>query len=95
MARLSERGQGNLLGFLNALASVAGKRPQTALVLTDPAQQAAYAGQAAALALEIEKAAMKLHEVQARRASDFDPIGEESAQIIVCRLLEKVDDGAA
>lgn len=94
MARLSDRGQGNLLGFLNALASIAGKRPQTVLVLTDPAQQAAYAGQSAALAVEIEKAAIKLHEVQARRVSDFDPIADESAQIIVCRLFEKVKDDA-
>jgi len=37
MAKLGEQGQGNLLGFLNSLASVVGKRPQTVLVVTDPA----------------------------------------------------------
>ena len=95
MARLSDRGQGNLLGFLNSLVSVVSKRPQTVLVLTDPARQAAYASESASLSASLESAAVKLNEMQSRKVSDFDPIGSESAQIIVRRLFEKVDATAA
>jgi hypothetical protein len=95
MARLSDRGQGNLLGFLSSLISVVGKRPQTVLVLTDPARQAAYANESASLAASLESAAMKLNEIESRTVPNFDPIGNESAQIIVRRLFEKVDGTAA
>ncbi len=95
MARVSDRGQGNLLGFLNSLSSVVSKRPQTVLVLTDPARQAAYAPEAASLALSLERAALKLGEIQSRKVSDFDPIGGESARIIVRRLFERIDRTAA
>jgi len=95
MARLSDRGKGNLLGFMNSLVSIVNKRPQTVLVLTDPARQAAYASESASLAASIESATVKLNEVQSRKVSDFDPIGNESAQIIVRRLFEKVDATAA
>ncbi|MCW5977270.1 MAG: DUF499 domain-containing protein [Bryobacteraceae bacterium] len=95
MARLSDRGQGNLLGFLNSLVAVVSKRPQTVLVLTDPARQAAYASESASLAVSLESTAVKLNEMQSRKVSDFDPIGSESAQIIVRRLFEKVDPVAA
>lgn len=95
MARLSDRGQGNLLGFLNSLCSVVSKRPQTVLVLTDPARQAAYAPESASLALSLERAALKLGEIQSRKVSDFDPIGGESARIIVRRLFERIDRAAA
>jgi len=94
MARLSDPGQGNLLGFLNSLASVVSKRPQTVLVLTDPAQQAAYAAETANLA-SVQAAALKLSEVQSRKVSDFDPIRNEAARIIVRRLFERVDPAAA
>ena len=95
MARLSPRGQGNLLGFLTTLSSIASKRPQTVLVITDPARQAAYQAEAAALAQEIEQAAIKLQEVGSRKASDYDPVGDESPQIIARRLFERVDKTAA
>src|ERR1019366_8973851 len=95
MARLSDRGQGNLLGFVNSLVSVVGKRPQTVLVLTDPARQAAYANESASLAASLESAAVKLNEIESRTVPNFDPIGNESAQIIVRRLFEKVDGTAA
>ena len=95
MARLSDRGQGNLLGFLNSLFSVVSKRPQTVLVLTDPARQAAYAPESASLALNLERAALKLGEIQSRKLSDFDPIGGESARVIVRRLFERIDHTAA
>lgn len=95
MARLSERGQGNVLGFLNSLASVASKRPQTVVVVTDPATQAAYAREAAQLASQLENAARRLDEVFGRRMTDFDPIGDETAAVITRRLLEHVDRAAA
>lgn len=95
MARLSERGQGNLLGFLNSLASVALKRPQTVLVVTDPAGQAAYDKMAAKLADALPAAAAHLDEMFNRRLSDFDPIGDETARVIVRRLFADVDGAAA
>ena len=91
MAKLSERGQGNLLGFMNSLASVVSKRPQTVLVVTDPGTQAAYAKQATQLANAITAAAPKLDEVFGRKMTDFDPIGDEAARVIVRRLFESVD----
>ena len=93
MTSLSERGQGNILSFLRKLSSVVGKRPQTVLVVTDPAGQAAYAGQAAKLADALPAAAAKLDDIFDRN-SDFDPIGDESARVIVRRLFDKVDSTA-
>lgn len=95
MAKLSERGQGNLLGFLNSLASAVSKRPQTVMVVTDPAGQVAYFSQAARMGEALASAAAKLDEVFARKMSDFDPIGDESARVIVRRLFDKVDGEAA
>ncbi|MGH9449736.1 MAG: DUF499 domain-containing protein [Terriglobia bacterium] len=95
MAGLSERGQGNLLSFLGKLTSVACKRPQTVLVVTDPGGQAAYAGQAAKLADALPASASKLDDVLDRKVSDFDPIGNEAARVIVRRLFDKVDPTAA
>jgi len=95
MAKLSERGQGNLLGFLNSLSSVVSKRKQTVLVVTDPGGQAAYATQAAKLGDALLSAAAKLDEVFGRKMTDFDPIGDESARVIVRRLFENVDRSAA
>ena len=89
MAALSERGQGNLLAFLGKLASVVGKRPQTVLVVTDPAAQAVYAGYAAKLADAMPAAAAKLDDVFDRKVSDFDPIGDESpASLFAVYLIE-------
>jgi hypothetical protein len=94
MASVSERGQGNILSFLGKLSSVVGKRPQTVLVVTDPAGQAAYAGQAAKLADALPAAAARLDDIFDRKVSDFDPIGDESARVIVRRLFDKVDSTA-
>jgi Protein of unknown function (DUF499) len=91
MAKLSDRGQGNLLGFINSLAAVVSKRPQTVLIITDPGGQAAYATQSAKLGAAVQSAATKLDDVTGRKFTDFDPIGDESAKVIVRRLLEKVD----
>ena len=95
MASLSERGQGNVLGYLNRLSAVVSNRPQTVLIVTDPARQVAYAPQAASLGASLEQAAAKLDDVFDRKVSDFDPIGGEGARVIVRRLFEKVDEAAA
>jgi hypothetical protein len=95
MAALSEQGQGNLLAFLNKLASVVSKRPQTVLVVTDPADQRAYAKQAQKLGDAKMAAAIKLNDVFGRKMTDFDPIGDEAAKVIVRRLFEKVDSAGA
>ena len=95
MAKLSDRGQGNLLGFINSLTAVVSKRPQTVLIITDPGGQAAYASQSAKLGAAVQAAATKLDDVTGRKFTDFDPIGDESAKVIVRRLLEKVDTAAA
>ncbi len=95
MATLSERGQGNLLAFLNKLAAVVSKRPQTVLVVTDPADQRAYAKEASKIGDSLTAAAVKLDDMFGRKMTDFDPIGDESAQIIVRRLFEQVDSAAA
>lgn len=94
MAKLSERGQGNLLGFLNSLASAVSKRPQTVLVVTDPADQPVYAREAARLGQQLKDAAGKLEEVFGRKMTGYDPIGDESARVIVRRLFEHVDPAA-
>lgn len=95
MAKLSERGQGNLLGFLNSLASAVSKRPQTALVVTDPADQPVYAREAARLGDKLKDAVGKLEEVFGRKMTGYDPVGDEAARVIVRRLFEGVDGTAA
>ena len=96
MAKLSSRGQGNLLGFVNSLAAIVARHPQTVMIITDPAGQAAYQQETDELKrMALNSAAVKLDEVVGRRASEFDPIGDESAQVIVRRLLTKVDHVAA
>jgi hypothetical protein len=95
MATLSERGQGNLLAFLNKLAAVVSKRPQTVLVVTDPADQRAYAKEASKIGDSLTAAAVKLDDMFGRKMTDFDPIGDESARVIVRRLFEWVDPAAA
>jgi hypothetical protein len=91
MARLSERGQSNVLGFLGNLISIFTKRPQSVLVLTDPAGQAVYAKEAA----KIAEATAALKDVTGRKATDIEPAKDEEAQIIVRRLFDKVDGTAA
>lgn len=94
MASLSTTGQGNLLSFLSKLISAVIKRPQTVLVITDPGQQAAYAGNAAQLA-SIMNAALKLDDIFGRKMTDFDPVGKHTARVIARRLFERIDPAAA
>lgn len=95
MSTLSERGQGCLLAFLNQLVSIVSKKPHTALLVTDPADQRAYAKQAAALADGLATAAVKLDDMFGRKMTDYDPIGDESAKVIARRLFESIDPAAA
>jgi len=60
---MGDRGQGNLLAFLNKLAAVVGKRPQTVLVVTDPADQRAYAKEATKVGDALVAAAVKLDDL--------------------------------
>lgn len=95
MATLSDRGQGNLLAFLNKLTSIVGRRPQTVLVVTDPSDQRAYARESAKVEDALISAAVKLDDVLGRKVSDFDPIGDEAAKVIIRRLFASVDPSAA
>ncbi len=94
MVTLSERGQGALLKFVGLLISEIGARHQAVLVITDPASQMAYQQQATALASAVQQAASRLDDELGRKTSDYDPIGNEAAQVIVRRLFEKVEKSA-
>ncbi len=95
MAGLSSQAQGNLLSFIGKLTSISGSRPQTVLVVTDPADQRAYAKEAAKVGDALTAAAVKLDDLLGRKMTDFDPIGDETAQVITRRLFERVDAVAA
>ena len=93
MATLNDQEQGALLAFLNLLIAEVGARRQAVLVITDTAGETAYHKQASALA-QLE-AGQRLGDVVKRKVSDFDPVGEETAQVITRRLFETVDTTAA
>ena len=93
MANLRDVEQKALLNFINKLIGICTSRPLTALVLSDPATQAVYQAQTRALAQEM--AAQDADQVTGRRATDIDPIGDESSAVIVRRLFESVDQNAA
>ncbi|MCC6354948.1 MAG: DUF499 domain-containing protein [Verrucomicrobiae bacterium] len=95
MAKLSETGRGNLLGFLNLLMSVVSARPQSVLVVTDPGNQAVYAKESARLADALSGSAKDLEEIFGRKMASIDPIGDESPKVIVRRLFGSVDPAAA
>lgn len=98
MATLSDAGKGNLLSFLQKLMSICANQPNKVLVVSDPAGQAAYANESQRLsdALSVEaQSAIRLDETFGRRMSDFDPIGDEAAQVIQRRLFESTDSYAA
>ena len=95
MAGLSATGQGNFMSFLGKLISVISKRKQAVLVITDPGQQAAYAGVSAQLAAAIGAASVKLEDIFGRKMTDFDPVGKQAARVIARRLFDKIDPDAA
>jgi len=95
MAGLSAAGQGNFMSFLGKLISAISKRRQAVLVITDPGQQAAYAGVSQQLATAIEAASVKLEDILGRKMTDFDPVGKQAARVIARRLFEKIEPNAA
>ena len=95
LGRLSETGQGNLLGLLNSLTAIAARRPQTMMIVTDPADQRAYGREAARVGQVLTDAATRLDEVLSRRVTDFNPIGNEAAKVIARRLFDTVSPTAA
>jgi len=88
MAKLSDKGRRSLLSFLDSLMSEIGARRQAALVITDTARQPSYRSESAELGRLVNG-------IVGRKASDFDPIGDESAQVIIRRLFEDLDQSAA
>lgn len=96
LSQLGERAQNGVLALLNRLASLASRRPQMVLVVTDPADQRIYSQQAERIEESLKQAAereaaTRLDELLSRLATDVDPIGVESAQILVTRLFERID----
>jgi len=91
MVRLTPQEVGNVLGFLRTLMTIVVSRPQTVLVMTDPADQASNQQQTALLA----KLTKDFQEQTGRAATVIEPIGEEGAQVIVRRLFDRVDPAAA
>lgn len=94
MANLRDIEQKALLNFVNKLINICASRPQTALIISDPASQALYASQSAELA-NVIKAAQDAGDLTGRTATDLDPIGDESSQVIVRRLFSSIDQNAA
>ncbi len=93
MAKLREDQQKPLLAFLSSLIAEIGARPQAVVVITDTAGQPVW--QEEAEKLKKMQADQRLAEVLGRKASGFDPIGDETPQVIIRRLFERVDTAAA
>lgn len=94
MSNLSEQEVKQAVNFVGVLVSIVTSRPQAVLVITDPANQEVYAEQSERLAKALNDAA-KLDSVLSRTISDYDPIGDETAQVISRRLFEHVERAAA
>ena len=91
MAKLTQQELGNLVGFLRALMTAVVTRKQTVLVITDPKDQPADAHNAAQLA----RLGQVIEQQTGRQATVIEPIGDETAQVIIRRLFESVDPDAA
>jgi len=94
LSGLDDQGSKNTLNIINKLVSIAARRPQTVLVVTDPGTQPSYMGESADLG-KVLVAARALDELLGRKTSDFDPIGSESAKVIARRLFDSVEPNAA
>ncbi len=90
LSLLEQRAQNCVLALLSRLASIASRRAQLVLVVTDPADQRVYSQQAGQIDAALREAATRLDELVSRWATDVDPIGVESAQIITTRLFDEV-----
>jgi hypothetical protein len=91
MAKLTDQEVGNLVGFLRSLITAIVGRSRAVLVITDPKDQPTDAKQAQKLA----SLAQTLEQHTGRTATVIEPIGDETAQVILRRLFESVDGGAA
>jgi Protein of unknown function (DUF499) len=88
LAKLVANQDMHFLGTLNMLLSECGNRPNTSIVITDPAQTSAYEDTTA-------KLRQALSDILARNVTAFDPLKDQSAQMIVKRLFSNVDRAAA
>jgi hypothetical protein len=86
MAKLTEQEVGNLVGFLRTLMTAIATRAQAVLVITDPKDQPADAKNAARL----EHLARVIEQQTGRQATVIEPIGNETAQVILRRLFDHV-----
>jgi predicted AAA+ superfamily ATPase len=92
MDKLTEQEVGNLLGFLRILITVVTGRPQAVLVVTDPKDQPSGPDNTA----KLMRLAREFEQQTGRQATIIEPIGNQTAQVIVHRLFEQVKpDGAA
>lgn len=91
MAKLTQQEVGNLVGFLRTLMTAIVTRKQAVLVITDPKDQPADAENAARLA----ELARMIEQQTGRQATVIEPIGDETAQVIIRRLFDSVDPAAA
>lgn len=91
MAKLTDQEVGNLVGFLRTLMTVIVGRKHAVLVITDPKDQPADAANAARL----EHLAHVIEQQTGRQATVIEPIGNETAQVIIRRLFDQVDHAAA
>ena len=91
MDKLTEQEVGNLLGFLRILITAMTGRPQTVLVITDPKDQPSSADNTA----KLMRLAREFEQQTGRQATLVEPIGSQTAQVIVHRLFEQVKPEAA
>lgn len=91
MDKLTEQEIGNLIGFLRTLMTAIATRKQVVLVISDPKDQPANAQGAARLA----HLARMLEQQTGRQATVIEPIGNETAQVIIRRLFDYVDPAFA
>jgi hypothetical protein len=91
MDKLTEQEVGNLLGFLRILITAVTGRPQAVLVITDPKDQPSNADNAA----KLMRLARDFEQQTGRQATIIEPIGNQTAQVIVHRLFEQVKPDAA
>jgi hypothetical protein len=91
MDKLTEQEVGNLLGFLRILITAVTGRPQAVLVITDPKDQPSNADNAQ----KLMRLARDFEQQTGRQATIIEPIGNQTAQVIMHRLFENVKPEAA
>ncbi len=91
MAKLTDQEVGNLVGFLRTLMTAIVTRKQAVLVITDPKDQPADAQNA----VRLERLARTIEQQTGRQATVIEPIGNETAQVIIRRLFDWVKPEAA